>query len=98
MNERFISKKRLSAGNKYNYCPYCVKELEEAGKPYTDVLLPLWKLVTARPVERQDGTTKDCFYSSYICERCKRKNLDTKDFMIVYCRKADHSLYTEKDF
>lgn len=82
-NTRIISRKMLSGNDKYDYCPFCMAELEASNVDYKAVLRPLWKIVTA--TYRGKGM-RDFLQERYECQRCKKADITVNDFVTAYCK------------
>lgn len=67
MNDRLISRTKMSGENIYSFCPYCVQEAKKAGTDY-HTLPPLFKLVIAKPML---GYEKNYLETKYECPKCK---------------------------
>lgn len=94
-NKRELSHKYLEGKSKYDYCPYCVKKMEEEGVDWKEKLKPLKLVKTAEPIKREDGTYWDYIDSHYECIRCGAMNITTETFRMYYCARSDGSRYTE---
>lgn len=94
-NKRELSHKYLEGKSKYDYCPYCVKKMEEEGVDWKEKLKPLKLVKTAEPIKREDGTYWDYIDSHYECIRCDAMNITTETFRMYYCARSDGSRYTE---
>lgn len=97
MNKRIISRKQLEGKTKYEYCPWCVTELENEGKDWKELLRPLFRVKTAEPFlnEKGDYTGKDIVETHYECSRCKSERITVDTFVRQYCCRADGTKYTE---
>lgn len=82
MNDKLISRTKMSGESLFSFCPYCVKEAKEAGTDYK-TLPPLFKLVIATPIPNH---TKDCLITKYECPKC-RKISTLETFLDFYTEK-----------
>lgn len=82
MNVRIVSRSLLEGTKKYDYCPYCMKELKEQQVDYQTVLKPLFRITKAiYDPKRQKETLADF----YECTRCKRADITVETFLDFYC-------------
>lgn len=94
--KKIITRKQLSGNSKYDYCPFCVRELEAEGKEWKEILRPLFQVKIAEPMKIEDGQwTRDYIETRYECGRCKNDRIDTEVFVKLYCSRPDGTKYTE---
>lgn len=95
--KKIISRKQLSGNSRYDYCPYCVKELEHEGQEWQKTLRPLFQIITAEPMKTADGkwAGRDYIDTHYECGMCKSERITTETFVRVYCCRFDGTKYTE---
>ena len=79
MNDKLISRTKMSGDDIYCFCPYCVKEAKETGQDYK-TLPPLFKLVIATPIP---GREKGSLETRYECPKC-RKGSTLETFLDFY--------------
>ena len=79
-NTRILQRTQLEGKDKYDYCPYCVKEQREAGRSWTE-LPPLFKILTATYM---DNYKRDLVETKWECPKCHRIST-TDDFIKFYC-------------
>ena len=94
-NKREISHKYLSGKTKYEFCPYCIKKMEEEGVDWKEKLKPLKLVKTAEPIKREDGTYWDYIDTHYECIRCGAMNITAETFRMYYCARSDGTRYNE---
>ena len=94
-NKRIISQKYLSGKTKYEFCPYCVKKLEEEGEDWKEKLKPLKVVKTAEPIQRKDGTYWDYIDFHYECIKCGSTNITPDTFRMYYCARSDGTSYRD---
>ena len=94
-NKREISHLYLPGKTKYEFCPHCIKKMEEEGVDWKEKLKPLKFVKTAEPVKCEDGTYRDYIDSHYECIRCGVMNITTETFRMYYCARSDGTKYTE---
>ena len=94
-NKRELSSKYLTGKTKYEFCPHCVKKMEEEGVDWKEKLKPLKMVKTAEPIKRQDGTYWDYVDTHYECIRCGAANITTETFRMYYCARSDGTKYNE---
>jgi hypothetical protein len=82
MNDRIIARSLLEGTKKYDYCPYCVKELTAQGQDYQSTLKPLFRLVKATYDQKRQ---KEIRYETYECPKCKRADITVETFLDFYC-------------
>ena len=97
-NKREVSHKYLSGKSRYDYCPFCVKQIEEEG--ITDwlskeKLKPLKRIETVEPILQSDGSYREYYDHHYECIKCGNTNINTNTFYFFYCRRADGTKYNE---
>lgn len=95
MNKKILSKKYLEGENKYCYCPYCIRRLENEGKNWQDHLSPLVKITDCESIEISKGVFRDYVSSHFECVRCGNTNITENDFVRFYCQRPDGTKYTE---
>ena len=95
MNKRELSHKYLEGKTKYEFCPHCIKKMEEEGIDWKEKLKPLKLVTTAESIKRDDGTYYDNIESHYECIRCGAANINTETFRMYYCARSDGTRYTE---
>lgn len=92
MTKKFytLSKHQLKDRIKYNFCPFCWKELRSQGiledkilkDPQT--LQTLWFVKILTKEQNKNGEKITYIEESYQCTRCKRKSINVDDFYAFY--------------
>ena len=97
MNKRIISSKILSRGNKYNYCPWCMKKWQDegGGKDWAEKLPTLKLVKLAEPIQEKDGSIREVITEHYECIKCGASNITENTFVVMYCCRADGTKYNE---
>ena len=94
-NKREISHKYLEGKTKYEFCPYCVKQMEQEGINWKEKLKPLKLVKTAEAIKQNDGSYIEYVDSHYECIKCGAANINTETFRMYYCARADGTKYNE---
>ena len=94
-NKRELSHKYLEGKTKYEFCPRCVRRMEEEGENWKEKLRPLKYVVTEEPIQKQDGSFWKCIDSHYECSKCGATNITVETFRLYYCCRADGTKYNE---
>lgn len=94
-NKREISHKYLEGKSKYEFCPWCVNEMEQNGINWQEKLRPLKLVVTAEAMKLSDGTYRDYVEKHYECIKCGRSNITEKTFVLHYCERYDGTKFNE---
>ena len=84
-NKRELSSKYLAGKTKYEFCPYCIKKMEEEGVDWKEKLKPLKYVVTSEAIKQSDGSYMNYIDSHYECFRCGNTNITTQTFVKFYC-------------
>lgn len=95
--KKIIFRKQMEGATKYDYCPYCVKELENDGKSWRETLRPLLRVKTAEEIYDENGnyTGKDIIDTHYECSRCHSERITVDTFVREYCCRPDGKKYGE---
>lgn len=81
-NVKILSRKQLEPEDKYDYCPYCVKEMKDRNQDWQKDLAPLFIVTTA---EYRGPEQRDFVSRHYECPRCKRADITVDTFYKFYC-------------
>lgn len=87
-----LEKHQLKDRIKYNFCPFCWKDLKAGGiledriLKDSSTLQTLWYLKLMVKEETDQGGEITYVEESYQCARCKRKDITVDDFEAAYCK------------
>ncbi len=97
-NKRELSHKYLEGKTRYDYCPHCVREIEQEGISdwlSKGKLKPLKMVKIAESIANGDGTYREVVETHYECIKCGFSNIKDNIFVLYYCCRADGTKYNE---
>jgi|GEM_PF-5796561 len=94
LNEKAISRKKLSGATRYSYCPFCVSRVRRGGGDYQRDLKPLWCVTYKLACRASADDIYFIFERRYECEVCKDsrrrpREITLDDFISEYGAKPE---------